>query len=712
MYNKNISSIFSLDEKTFDEFIDRHAHEYKTSHEVWFDTKFDITHLRSFDIICYANFENIKRLDVQNIQCRLLEYEVFNQYLIYNFEIRTIYRAIHVMFDDYTKSFVMRNEENDFAYLSFDFNSQQSHDEIIVLDNQFTISNFTNFAFSKVETNDLDQKIENTISDAYIESKDENSSNANSINFENQNSILQSTILFASSNSIAFSSSRRSIRQQVKLNFAHINSLWNKHFDDQSMIDSNSANDNKRFASKMRKIRKIDLNYHISENWIEVQTHFDKKMYVEVARKEINHHKINEIWKMLTFSSRVRIIFDRWIFSIKRDVNNEIIKYKTRWMTKDFRQMKNIVYFEIYFEVVKLMIWKCMLILIVKNNWETHHIDIVNAFFETNLKNKQWMKQSHDFEQKINRNIKQRICRLDKAFYELKQSFRKWYDCFKAELISLEYQCLKTNNYIFKHVNEIIISMFVNDMFIIESHLKNIIVFKTQLSKRFRIKDLKDVFFYLEIKVIRNREFQIIWLSQSAFIKQLIKNCDFENCSSTSISMKQYTFKINIHNDVKYKIIEDEIQIFRIILELLQWLIIMIRSNIAYAINKLSTYIMNSILIHSLTLQRIVRYLTNTMKLEFRFEFLANLLDDLLKFANSLFVDDFDIFRFHNEYAFMLWNEFVLHFFKRQTIVIIFIAEIEYMKESNAIKKAYFLQEALIEIDHLVLLSVQFRTNN
>ena len=53
----------------------------------------------------------------------------------------------------------------------------------------------------------------------------------------------------------------------------------------------------------------------------------------------------------------------------------------------------------------------------------------------------------------------------------------------------------------------------MNDMFIIELYLKNIIIFKTQLSKRFRIKNLKNVSFYLKIKVIRNREFQIIWLN-------------------------------------------------------------------------------------------------------------------------------------------------------------------------------------------------------
>ena len=34
--------------------------------------------------------------------------------------------------------------------------------------------------------------------------------------------------------------------------------------------------------------------------------------------------------------------------------------------------------------------------------------------------------------------------------------------------------------------------------------------------------------------------------------------------------MKQFIFKINIHNDVKYKIIENEIQTFRIVFELLQ----------------------------------------------------------------------------------------------------------------------------------------------
>ena len=106
----------------------------------------------------------------------------------------------------------------------------------------------------------------------------------------------------------------------------------------------------------MRKIRKIDLNYHIFENSIEIQTHFDKKMYVEIAKEKINRHKINEILKdvHVFFKSFVSYLIVEF-FRFKRDVNNKIIKYKTRWITKDFRQMKNINYFEIYFEIVKLI---------------------------------------------------------------------------------------------------------------------------------------------------------------------------------------------------------------------------------------------------------------------------------------------------------------------------------------------------------------------
>ena len=55
-------------------------------------------------------------------------------------------------------------------------------------------------------------------------------------------------------------------------------------------------------------------------------------------------------------SSNSKIIDDRWIFVVKKNANDNIVKWKIKWMIKNFRQLIKINYFEIYFEIIKIVI--------------------------------------------------------------------------------------------------------------------------------------------------------------------------------------------------------------------------------------------------------------------------------------------------------------------------------------------------------------------
>ena len=58
---------------------------------------------------------------------------------------------------------------------------------------------------------------------------------------------------------------------------------------------------------------------------------------------------------------------------------------------------------------------------------------------------------------------------------------------------------MKINYLIFIHINNIIIAIYVNDLLILNLNLKNIWNLKRLLLKRFRIKDLKSVIWYLNM---------------------------------------------------------------------------------------------------------------------------------------------------------------------------------------------------------------------
>ena len=62
-----------------------------------------------------------------------------------------------------------------------------------------------------------------------------------------------------------------------------------------------------------------------------------------------------------------KVLEVKWVFSIKRGADGNIIRYKARWVEKGFLQNEAIDYSEIRSGVVKSMIWKSLLAFTVKH---------------------------------------------------------------------------------------------------------------------------------------------------------------------------------------------------------------------------------------------------------------------------------------------------------------------------------------------------------
>ena len=278
----------------------------------------------------------------------------------------------------------------------------------------------------------------------------------------------------------------------------------------------------------------------------------------------------------------------------------------------------------------------------------------------------------------------------------------------KKYFISLNYICLFVNNCVFVHFIDIILSIYVDDFLLINFTINDIDKIKIDLNKRFRIKNFDEIHFYFEVKIIKNRINRVMWLTQRTFTKQFVKNCDFENCKSTSISMKSYSFKTNIHNDEMYQTSKNEKHFFRKIIEFDQWFTWIIRSNIVVTINKFSKYVCNSTSIH----MHVVRYLSSISNLNLRFESKTNHNEKLMNYTDASYAECENISRFTFDYVFMLWNDFVSHFFKRQNIVVISTIEVEYIDQCNANKEIYFLIVVFDALKYLIENFIDLRADN
>jgi hypothetical protein len=80
--------------------------------------------------------------------------------------------------------------------------------------------------------------------------------------------------------------------------------------------------------------------------------------------------------------------------------------------------------------------------------------------------------------------------------------------------------------------------MYVNDLLLFESNLNDLKIIHNQLKKRFKMTDLSQLSHYLEMKIIISSDKNQLILTQSTYMKKMLKQFDMKECKLVSTSMK------------------------------------------------------------------------------------------------------------------------------------------------------------------------------
>ena len=175
---------------------------------------------------------------------------------------------------------------------------------------------------------------------------------------------------------------------------------------------------------------------------------------------EIDSLVKNNIWTLISLPLNRKALEEKWVFKLKRSLNDEIVKHKARWVVRDFEQRTDLNYNEIFASVIKLMSYKAIFAMTVALNYELKQMNVKTAFLYGNINEDIYIEQLTSF------NKESLVCKLNKALYELKQSSRVWYDTFINFLKFLGFNLLISDYSVF--INErIIIEVYVNDILLV-----------------------------------------------------------------------------------------------------------------------------------------------------------------------------------------------------------------------------------------------------
>ncbi len=230
---------------------------------------------------------------------------------------------------------------------------------------------------------------------------------------------------------------------------------------------------------------------------------------MKVMKTEVNFLIENKIWKLITSSNdRSKSLIDRWVFKIKYKLDENILKYKVRWVVHEYKQQYEIDYNEIWSKVVKSAIFRMMFDITATRDLHIEQMNVIIVFLYKFLNELIYVKQSHDFV--IDLNL---ICRLRKALYDLKQASRVWSIMIWSFLNKLNFHEIKSDKSLFvSEDKKMFIVIYVDDLLIIEADMSRIDKIKTELKSTFKMTDLDSTSHYLDMKIRRDRERRILTL--------------------------------------------------------------------------------------------------------------------------------------------------------------------------------------------------------
>ena len=131
-------------------------------------------------------------------------------------------------------------------------------------------------------------------------------------------------------------------------------------------------------------------------------------------------------WELADLPKGKQPVGCKWIFTIKYNADGSVNSYKARLVAKGFTQTYGIDHLETFALVTRLDTIRVLLSLAPNLDWPLHQLDVKNTFLNGDLEDEVYMEIPLGFETS---NVN-KVCKLRKSLYGLKQSPRAWFDRF------------------------------------------------------------------------------------------------------------------------------------------------------------------------------------------------------------------------------------------------------------------------------------------
>ena len=355
-------------------------------------------------------------------------------------------------------------------------------------------------------------------------------------------------------------------------------------------------------------------------------------------------------------------------------------------VARGFTQEYGFDYEETFSPVVRFSSIRIMLAVAAQRKMRLKQFDVKTAFLNGDLKEEIFMKQPIGFSDGTDR-----VCKLQRSLYGLKQSSRCWNQKFKNFIQLFGFIACKADPCVFvskKNGQLIILAIHVDDGLIAGDTDKSIDDVLNFLCDQFEIKSFNvGIFLGLEIE---QRKDGSIFVHQTSYAKRVLSKFNMENCNS--VATPSDSNKI-LHNFVDS---EPSKYPYREAVGSLMYLSVATRPDITYAVAIASRYLENPTIVHENAVKRIFKYLKGTINLGIFYASGGE--NQLIGYSDADHAGDIETRRSTSGYIFKYNDGIISWSSERQKSVSISTMEAEYIAASEATKELVWIKRLLKEI--------------
>ncbi|GJV63152.1 retrotransposon protein, putative, ty1-copia subclass [Tanacetum coccineum] len=268
--------------------------------------------------------------------------------------------------------------------------------------------------------------------------------------------------------------------------------------------------------------------------------HAPDRMFLYIDAKE---HELgdldNEVWDLVDLPPNGKTVGSKWLFKKKTNMDGAVHTYKARLMAKGYTQTPRIDYEETFSPVADIRSIRILIAIAAFYDYEIWKMDVKTSFLNGYLYEEVYMEQPKGF---VNPKYPNRVCKLKRSIYGLKQASRQWNKCFDNEKKKFGFtqnrdepcEYLKASG-----SNVTFLILYVDDILIMGNNIPMLQDVKSYLGRCFAMKDLGEAAYILGIKIYRDRSQRLIGLCQSVYIEKILKRYHMENSKRGSIPMQE-----------------------------------------------------------------------------------------------------------------------------------------------------------------------------